>query len=143
MNRREALKGAVWAVPIIAAAIATPLTAASEPEPTQNRIRFTNVTATVGARPNTVYFNTKVQVVDGPAPVQGLIVTVVFRQGGVEFTHTQETPHLPGWGGTPIFRIAQDGFTSDAPVEVYLTATANNVTMITDYATVTPPRWWN
>lgn len=143
MKRRDIIKGAAWSVPIIAAAIATPLASASEPEPSQNRIRFTNVTATVGGKPNTVNFNTKVQVVDGPAPVQGLVVTVVFQQGDVVFTHTQETPHLPGWGGTPIFRVEQGGFTSDAPVEVYLTATANNVTMITDYATVTPPRWWN
>ena len=143
MNRREVLKGAVWAVPVIAAAIATPLASASEPEPSQNRVRFTNVTATVGARPNTVYFNTKVQVVDGPAPVQGLIVSVVLRQGDVVFTHTQETPHLPGWGGAPIFQVEQDGFDKSQPIEVFFTATALRVEMITGLVTVTPPSWWS
>ena len=140
MNRRELLRGAAWSVPVIAAAIATPMAAASEP--IANRIRFTNVTATVGKDKDTVYANTKVQVIDGPAPVQGLIVTVTFCQGDLVFTHTQETPHLPGWGGTPIFQIAQDGFITGAPVEVFFTATAVGVEMITGFQEVETPKWW-
>ena len=140
MNRRELLRSAAWSVPVIAAAVAAPMAAASEP--TANRIRFTNVTATVGKDKGTVYANTKVQVIDGPAPVQGLIVTVTFCQGDLVFTHTQETPHLPGWGGTPIFQVAQDGFITGAPVEVFFTATAVGVEMITGYQEVETPKWW-
>ena len=143
LNRRELLKAAAWSTPVIAAAIATPLAAASAPEPTENRIRFTNLTATVGKKPNAVYANTKVQVIDGPAPVTAVSLAVTLRQGETAFTHQQETPQLPGWGGTEIFRIEQDGFDKSQPIEVFFTATALHVEMITGLVTVTPPSWWS
>lgn len=142
MNRRELIKGSAWAVPVIAAAVAAPMTAASQPTETRNRIRFTNLTATVGKAAGTVYANTKVQVIDGPAIVQGLIVTITLRQGDLVFTHTQETPHLPGWGGTPIFQVAQDGFITGEPIDVFFTATAVDAEMITGHVLVEAPRWW-
>lgn len=143
LNRRELLKAAAWSTPIIAAAIATPLAAASTQEPTENRIRFTNLTATVGKLSNTIYANTKIQVIDGPAPVTALTLTITLRQGETTFTHTQETPHLPGWGGTPIFQVEQDGFDKSQPIEAFFTATALHVEMITGVVTVTPPSWWS
>lgn len=144
MNRRELIKGAAWSVPVIAAAVATPLAAASAPEPpTENRIRFTNLTARVGKKSNTVYANTKIQVIDGPAPVTALTLTITLRQGETTFTHTQETPHLPGWGGTPIFQVEQDGFDKSQPIEVFFTATALEVETITGLVTVAPPSWWS
>lgn len=142
-SRRDLVKGAAWSVPVIAAAIATPLAAASEPSGGADRIRFTNLTATVGKKPNTIYANTKVQVIDGPAPVTAVSLTITLRQGDLVFTHTQETSHLPGWGGTPIFRIEQDGFDKSQPIEVFFAATATGVNMITGHVLVQAAGWWS
>lgn len=140
MNRRELLRGAAWSVPVIAAAIAAPLAAASEP--IANRIRFTNVTATVGKDKGTVYANTKVQVIDGPAEVHGLRVTITLAQSGVTFTHEFTEPVLTGWGGTEQLRVEQSGFTYGEPVQVFFTATALGAEMLTGYQEVKTPKWW-
>ena len=143
MNRRELLRGAAWSVPVIAAAIATPMTAASEPVESRSRIGFTNLTATVGAGKGTVYVNTKVLVLDGPEPVEGLSVTIVLEQGDQSHRHTFAVASLPGWGSTDILRVQQAGFTVGEPVKVFFTATANGAETITGMVQVETPRWWS
>lgn len=142
MNRRELLKASAWAVPVVAATIAAPVAAASEVTK-PNRIVFTNVTATEGQHPNTVYFNTKVMVVDGPEAVENLEVTVTVVQGN-ETHHPlyHYSPTLPGWGTTSILRGEQAGLNKREPVRVVFEARADNAETIRREVTLRPPGWW-
>ena len=144
LNRRDVLRAGAWSVPVIAAAIATPLTAVSQPVETRSRIGFTNLSAYQVGSANSLGANTKVMVLDGE-PVTGLHVTIVFTQGDKTFTdaHLFTEGTLPGWGSTNQLRTVQGGFTKDKPIDVFFTATAVGVETITGHVQVEAPRWWS
>lgn len=139
-DRRAVVRAAAWALPVIAVAVATPLAAASTPVETKNRIRFTNVTATVGKDSNAIYANTKIQVVDGPAAVEQLMLTIAISRDGT--TYSETFPMVAGWDATRkvehVFRDVPKG----GPVTVTFTAWALGVATITGQAVVTTPSWW-
>lgn len=137
MERRTFIRSAAWAAPVIAVAVATPLAAASTP-PTRNRIRFTNATATEGREANTVYANTKVQVIDGPEPVTNVVLTVTAN--GETRTHVWGS--LAGWGNTEKVAEQFQGVPKGAPVLVAFTATADGCTPISAQVAVKTPGWW-
>ena len=144
MASRRAVLGAAWALPVISAAVAVPVAAASS---IGERIRFTNLTATVGKEPGTVYVNTRVQVVDG-MPVDGLTVSFRFEQRDGPFSGTHvvtytDEPTLPGWGATSVIRVEQSGFTTGPPVTVTFIASADGCETITGSVIVDAPAWWN
>jgi hypothetical protein len=140
ITRRTALKASAWSVPVIAVAVSTPLAAASTtPETRSNRLRFTNVTATVGKSPNTIYANTKVQVIDGPDAVENVVIVVSISAGGsLSYTF----PYVGGWGNTdqvyPEFRNVPKG----EPVTVSFFATADGCEPISASVQVVTPSWW-
>lgn len=137
MNRRKLLKNAAWAVPVIATAVAAPLAAASVTEKKANRIKFTNVTATVGAKANSVYINTKLRVIDGPAPVEDAVVIVTVNGT----PHTLFAGHLLGWGSSQILRLEVPGLPK-TPVQVDFYAEARGCEAISARVDVAAPGWW-
>lgn len=142
MNRRELLKASAWAVPVVAATIAAPVAAASEVTK-PSRIVFTNLTATEGRHPNTVYFNTKVMVVEGPDAVESLEVTVTVVQGNETYHPLYHySPTLPGWGATSTLRGEQSGLDKVHPIRVVFEAKASNAETIRGEVTLQPPGWW-
>lgn len=139
MTRRTLVKSAAWSVPVIAAAVAMPLAAASTVPETKNRIRFTNATATVGKEPNTVYVNTKVQVIDGPDAVQS--VTLIVALGGRTFHKVWAL--VPGWGSTEQVYFEFPDVPKGEPVTVTFYADADGVTAISNQVSLNTPSWWN
>lgn len=135
----------IWAVPVVAVAVATPLAAASAPvetpPPGRDRLRFTNVTLRQGKHPNTLYFNTKVQVIDGPEPVTGLSVHVRLSRGGEQSVFF-DAP-ISGWGNSGLISMEFPGIPKGDPVTVTVVATALNVNPITGTDTEETPKWWN
>lgn len=73
VERRTVLKGAAWAVPVVAVAVSTPLAAASEEY--KPCVRFTNATPHLGTKNKTMY-NTFELYTDCVGGVSGLLVTV-------------------------------------------------------------------
>lgn len=141
IDRRTLVTGAAWMVPVIAAAVATPLAAASAPPlPPKDRIKFTNVTATVGARPNTIYVNTTVQVIDGPDPVHQIMLTITLSRDGQTFSHTW--PLVAGWGNTGRIETEFPSVPRGSDVTVTFTAWAIDVKTITAQTTLSTPSWW-
>lgn len=136
------MKGAAWSIPVIAMAVATPLAAASEP-PIQTRdlLRFTNVTATVGKTPNTIYANTKVQVTDGPDAVHQVMLTVSLSRDGV--TYSQTWPLLAGWDSTKKVEVEFPNVPKGGDVLVTFTAWALEAKTIVGQAIVATPSWWS
>lgn len=141
IDRRTLIKASAWSVPIIAVSVATPLVAASTtPDETRPRLRFTNVTATVGKNPNTIYANTKVQIVDGPDAVENTVIVVAISSGGSEL---YTFPYVAGWGNTdqvhPEFKHVPKG----SPVTVTFSATADGCDPIRSSVEVQTPSWWS
>jgi hypothetical protein len=135
------VKGAAWAVPVIAAAIATPLAAASRPvADVRERMRFTNATATTGANRNSIYVNTKVQLMDGPAPAEQVMLSIGLSRGGKSVTKTW--PAVAGWGATETVSVEFPDVPRGTPVDVTFTAWAIGVKTITAQSTVVTPNWW-
>lgn len=145
MERRDILKAAAWSVPVIAAAVATPMASASEPTVDEHpRIRFTNTTATVGGRPNTVYVNTKINVIDGPEGVNGLNVYILLKQQGRVYAESLVVGgSLNGWGSTDILRVEFPNLSKNGPIEVLFHADADGVIPITGRVDLMPPSWWS
>ena len=128
INRRTVLKGAIWSVPVIAAAVATPLAAASEVPPTnpptKSRLDFnakdawdnniqgatTTVGAVVGAK-----------TLDG-TPVSGVLISARASWSGE--TKTFPTQITQGWGSTPEFRMEFAGAPKGVQVEIFFTVSA-------------------
>ncbi|AWY05676.1 hypothetical protein SEA_OLINDD_106 [Microbacterium phage OlinDD] len=138
IDRRKVL---AWSVPVIAMAVATPLAAASaEPVVEANRIKFTNVTATEGPKPNVIYANTRVQVVDGPASVKGVTLVVSISTGS---SVTRTFPLIGGWGSTDQQYFEFEGVPKGEPVTVTFTAVASGVKSIVGQVKVVTPSWWN
>ena len=135
MSRRVALKGIVWGAPVLAVATSAPALATSR---TESRIRFTNVTASEGKSKDTIYINTKVNVIDGPEPVKSLRVAVY-----VEGCEAKEwwVDQLGGWGTTDLLKH-EFKVSGKESYLVTFTAEADGVTPIADYVTVTAPKWW-
>lgn len=138
-DRRKALKAMAWAVPIVALTVSTPLAAASVP-PDCNRIKFANVTATVGGKPNTLYVNTKVQVIDGPAAVERLTLVVSLSRNGQ--TVTKLWPHIAGWQSTEQVYLEFPDIPKGDPVTVSFAAFAPGVIAIGASVKVETPSWW-
>jgi hypothetical protein len=141
-DRRDIVKAAAWSIPVIAIAVSTPLAAASEAPasaPLANRLSFTNVTATVGAKPNTIYFNTKVLVSAGQ-PVTNIMVAVSLSRDGQ--TQVRTFPYTAGYGNTGLIELEFPGIPKGAPVTVAATAWADGVAKIDGHDTVVTPSWW-
>lgn len=73
-TRRQVLRGAAWAVPVVAVAVATPLAAAST-EPAETCLRFTNALPHLGSKNKTAFttFELATECLGG---VSGISVTV-------------------------------------------------------------------
>lgn len=137
MTTRRTLLGAAWAMPVIATAVTVPAVSASTTEPvSRDRIVFTNITATVGEKPNRVYANTRVMLTDGPAPVTNVTLTISTSDGQ---SQTWTWPEVQGWQSTEQVYIEFD-VTGDT--EVFFRATADGETPITGQVLVTAPDWW-
>ena len=135
MNRRAALKGIVWGAPVLAVATSAPALATSQ---AKSRIRFTNVTANEGKSKDTIYVNTKANVIDGPEPVQNLRVAVYIEGHEAKEWRVDQ---LGGWGTTDLLKH-EFKVSGKESYLVTFTAEADGVTPIVDYATVAAPRWW-
>ena len=101
LTRRTLVKGAAWAMPVVAVAVATPLAAASEPYPpaTKSKIKFNN-TSSHNQGPNEVGFNTMIQV-DGPEAVTGVYLRVQLKRGGAVIATKEFTfAHIGGHGNS-------------------------------------------
>lgn len=138
-TRRDALKLAAWSVPVIAAVVAVPMAAAST-APAMSRLAFTNATATEGHKPNVVYVNTKLKVLDGPDPVNNVTLTVTLSSGATVLVHPW--PALAGWGVTDEVKLELPYMVKGAPIVVSFKATADDCAPISAVATVNPPEWW-
>lgn len=144
LTRRTLVKGAAWSVPVLALAVSTPLAAASEAPaaaPLANRLRLTNVTLTVGREANKLYFNTTVQVNDGPAPVENLVLVVTLSRDGEAVTRT--FPYTPGWGNTGRVALEFADIPKGADVIATATAWADGVERVTGTDAEGTPSWWN
>lgn len=142
IDRRTVIQGAAWAVPVIAAAIATPLAAASQPtSPTKaNRLRFTNLTMTEGGEKNTLYFNTKIQV-NGGQPVEQVMLTVSLSRDAETVTRT--FPYIAGDGNSGIVELVFPGISKGSDVVATVQAWALNVETISGQVSRATPGWWN
>lgn len=141
LPRRTVVKAAAWAVPVIAMAVSTPLAAASvAPVEQRNRLRFSNVTARVGAEANAIYFNTTVIVNDGPDQADQVMLSVSLSRDGETVTRTW--PLIAGWGNGGNVELVWRGIPKGAPVVVTATAWALNVATISGSDTVETPSWW-
>ena len=136
MSDRRSVLALAWAAPTLTVTTTAPAFATSTLGP--SRLRFTNITATVGKERMVVYANTRVQVVDGPNPVQDVTLTVTV---GRHPPHVYRWPSIAGWGSTEQVRVEQPGEWSK-PIPVTFTATAEGMEPITATATVNPPGWW-
>ena len=135
VNRRVALKGIVWGAPVLAVATSAPALAASQ---TKSRIRFTNVTASEGKSKDTIYVNTKVNVVDGPEPVKNLRVAACIEGHEAKEWRVDQ---LGGWGTTGLLKH-EFKVSGKESYLVTFTAEADGVTPIVDYVAVAAPKWW-
>ena len=135
MSDRRSVLTLAWAAPTLTVTTTAPAFATSTLGP--SRLRFTNITATVGKERMVVYANTRVQVVDGPDPVQNVTLTVTVGR----HPHVYRWPSIAGWEGTEQVRVEQQGEWSK-PIPVTFTATAEGMEPITATATVDPPAWW-
>lgn len=146
IDRRTLIKGAAWAVPVIAAAVAVPLAAASgEPDPKKSVIEFTNVTSNQ-AGSNEVGWNTKIKVV-GPVSVTGVYLRVTLKRGG-ETLKTEEYhfSYIAGYGNSGEVRGAFTGLSKGdgSPFTVEFYASADNADYITGVGDpVTPHGGWS
>lgn len=135
LDRRTFVKGAAWSVPVIAAAIATPLAAASGEPPVQVRKRLTfNTKRTWDENINgvTPRIGVVVAAMDttGPDAVGAVVIVVTIRDSaGVQQTASTTKMISGGWQATPDWTVHFDGV-ARGPYTVTLTATAQNVETI-------------
>lgn len=131
IDRRTVLKGAVWSVPVIAAAIATPLAAASQVPPTKSRLDFNAKDAwdnKIQAGTTTVGAVVGAKTLDG-TPVPGVLIAVRASWSGE--TKTFQTQITQGWGSTPEFRMEFAGAPKGVQVEIFFTVSAPGCETIT------------
>ena len=134
MNRRTILAGA-WTAPVIIVGTSAPALAVSRLE---NRIRFTNITATEGKKKKIIYSNTKIQVNDGPQAIKNLIVRVSVGTDVREW----RIDSVEGWGSTETLN-AEFEVSGKSEYLVTFTAEADGVAPISGMVTVKAPDWWN
>ena len=143
LTRRTALKAGIWAVPVVAVAVATPLAAASEVPQTRTRIEFTNATATEGGSKQ-IPWNTKIQEVNG-VPVTNVYVSVTLKRESVQIAKVEKFfPSLGGNGNTNIIQGVFEGLElgNGSPYVVEFFASADNADAIQASKSLTPPDWW-
>lgn len=140
MDRRTVIKSAAWSMPVIAAAIATPLAATSEaPQSLKKRLTF-NTRRAYDTNPWDPYQGTtkpRVGVVvaamdtTGPDAIGPVILVVTIRDSAGK-QQTQSTTKVieRGWGATQDWTVTFDNVAS-GPYTVTLTATANGCEPIT------------
>lgn len=140
ISRRSVIRSAAWSVPVIAAAIATPLAAASEaPQVLKRRLTFNTKRAFDSnpwdpyARVNKPRIGVVVAVMDttGPDAVGAVSIIVTLRDSAGK-QQTQSTTKLidRGWGATPDWSVTFDDVARGA-YTVTLTATATGCEPIT------------
>lgn len=140
MDRRTVLKGAAWSVPVIAAAVAVPLAAAST---SPQQVVLTNKTAGIGGKPNTIYVNYKVKATSGPGST-GLVTVVVTgaRDGATIFTDTRTWPSLAGWDVTEYVALEFPDISKGKPVTVSVIVTCDDAYQDGFTKNVATPGWW-
>ncbi|WP_168429508.1 MULTISPECIES: hypothetical protein [unclassified Microbacterium] len=140
ISRRTVIRGAAWSVPVIAAAIATPLAAASEaPQSLRKRLTF-NTKRAYDTNPWDPYLGaTKPRIgvvvaamdITGSDAVGAVILVVTIRDSAGK-QQAQSTTKLieRGWGATPDWTVTFDNVARGS-YAVTLTATANGCEPIT------------
>ncbi|QIG58005.1 hypothetical protein SEA_PAULODIABOLI_321 [Microbacterium phage PauloDiaboli] len=137
LTRRTALKAGIWAVPVVAVAVATPLAAASEP-PVQTKDRLTFNTKNVNDQnpwngsANVPRIEVRSSAMDttGPDAVGPVTLTMTLvDSAGVQQTRSTVRNIPGGWQTTGDWveyfdNVARGAYT------VYLTASAQGVTPI-------------
>lgn len=102
MDRRTVVKGAAWSVPVIAAAVAVPLAAAST-TPTRDRLTF-NTAGSWDENPNgeRARIGVVVAAMDttGPDAVGLVTLTIIIEHDGGAETRTHVGNIVRGWGAT-------------------------------------------
>lgn len=94
ITRREALKGAAWSVPVIAASIATPMAAASEPAGAAE-LRFHGASAHKGKTPGSAYIKVRLKN-DSSYSASNVLITLMIRQDGITRTEDFAIPFMGG-----------------------------------------------
>lgn len=133
-DRRTILAGA-WTAPVIIVGTSAPALAVSRLE---NRIRFTNITSTVGKTKRIIYSNTKIQVNDGPDAIKNLIVKISVDKDVKEWRFDS----VEGWGSTKTLN-AEFEVSGKSEYLVTFTAEADGVAPISGMVSVKTPDWWN
>lgn len=140
MERRQVLKAGVWAVPVIAAAVAVPAQAASGHV---GCVVLTNKTAGVGGKPNTLFVNYKVKHTEGPGAAGPVTVLVTATRDGVQvFSEQRDWASLAGWGVTEYVAVEIPGLSKGSPVTVNVIVTQSGTYQDGFSQTVTTPGWW-
>ncbi len=136
VTRRSLVRGAAWSLPVIALAVATPLTAASEPVPTtapvRDRLTFNTHRAwdenPGGYKPK---IGVDIAVMDktGPDAIGPVVLLAVLVDAAGATHPAQSTTKIidRGWGATPTWRIWFAGEIARGEFTVTLTATAVGV----------------
>lgn len=140
MERRQVLKAAVWAVPVLGAAVAVPAQAASGHA---GCVVLTNKTAGVGGKPNTLFVNYKVKHTEGPGATGAVTVLVTATRDGVQvFSEQRDWASLAGWGVTEYVAVEIPGLSKGSPVTVNVIVTQAGTYQDGFTQTVTTPGWW-
>lgn len=140
ISRRTFTRAAAWSVPVIAAAVAVPLAAAS----TQQRavVVLTNKTAGVGGKPNTIFINYKGKHTEGPDATGLVAILVTATRDGVEVYRDERTWVLAGWGVTEYVSLEIPGIAKGAPVTVTVLVTHEGAYQDGFSKTIETPGWW-
>ncbi|QWY84127.1 hypothetical protein SEA_A3WALLY_320 [Microbacterium phage A3Wally] len=137
LTRRTALKAGIWAVPVVAVAVATPLAAASEP-PVQTKDRLTfNTKEASDLNPNGQKPRIKVILsamdTTGPDAIGPVTLTMTLVDAaGVQQTRSTVRNIGGGWGNTGNWVEHFDNV-ARGPYRVSFTAVAAGVALHQDY----------
>lgn len=142
INRRSFTKAAAWSVPVIAAAVAVPLAAAST-TPHEGCLVLTNKTAGIGGKPNTIFINYKVKHTEGPNATGAMTVLVTATRDGVQvFSDQRDWASLAGWGVTEYVAIEIPGIAKGLPVTIDVVVTHEGAYQDGFTQQVQTPGWW-
>lgn len=140
VSRREVVRGAAWAMPVVLAAVTVPLAAASQPYPAEvDRLTF-NTSDAWDENPHNLRACVGVVVAamdrTGPNAVGAVVILVeLVDAAGVRHPAQSKTETIGhGWGATPDRIFYFEGVARGA-YTVYLTSTAVGVKTITKQLT--------
>lgn len=140
ISRRSVIRSAAWSVPVIAAAIATPLAAASTPPaaPLRDRLKFNTARSwdenpwDAASYANKPRISVVVAVMDKTGPdTIGSVSIIVNLVDSAGVSQTQSTTQIitTPWGATPDWTVHFDN-AARGKYTVTVTATANGVQTI-------------